>query len=636
MSANVCRIVHLLRAAGPELETEALQDFDERQAQALGCILGGPLSDLCSARAACAARDGGLGLRRSLDLRFPAFLASRTEARSLAEELAQGLPVDWQDALFGHWGESTAAALASWSQELPPATAVVAAQILAEGDALADRRSAQLAGRLPRDRNDDGASYAQRVSAALLAPAGLEDPEHPDAPSNGLQARLADLLTHERLAEVEASLRSAGDWEGVHLLADLRHSGTDHSWLWVLAAADATVLRPTEFVTAVRLRLGAAILDGPGECARCGAVLDPECRHALRCAPGPATRGHNRLRDTLLGVASLGDGAAATEVRGLVPSAPALRPADLLTVAAFGRVAALDVVVACPASEGAGVDACAAAVARKLRTYGPYLEELAREGVEYRPLAWTCWGRPHTDAEAALRSMAQAAARRQGAVNAQDLDRRARSAVGVQICHRAAKMVEARRPTLNQEDAALILPESVARARQRQGRPPERSCPSSRSSSSTSSSNRARSSAGGVSAPAHDDAAAMAMGPAASASSSGSSAHPPPALDAPDTLPPTAAAASSSGYSAHPPPALDAPRVVRGDGPECNEDWPLASSPPHRAPHAPTPVLLPDHFSTSLQVGGAQGVGCPGAAGSGCYGDDAVEDVSQQAATGEG
>jgi hypothetical protein len=196
-------------------------------------------------------------------------------------------------------------------------------------------------------------------------------------------------------------------------------------------------------------------------------------------------------------------------------------------------------------------------------------------------------------------------------------------------------MVEACRPTLNQEDAALILPESVARARQRQGRPPERSCPSSRSSSSTSSSNRARSSAGGVSAPAHDEAAAMAVGPAAAASSSGCSAHPPPALDAPDTLPPTAAAASSSGYSAHPPPALDTPRVVRGDGSECNEDWPLASSPPRRAPNAPTPVLLPDHFSTSLQVGGAWGVGCPGAAGSGCYGDAAVEDVSQQAATGE-
>ena len=74
--------------------------------------------------------------------------------------------------------------------------------------------------------------------------------------------------------------------------------------------------------TEVALRLGAAVLDSAAECSRCGAELGPECRHALRCAPGPATRGHNRLRDTLLGLASLGDGAAATEVRGLVPSAP--------------------------------------------------------------------------------------------------------------------------------------------------------------------------------------------------------------------------------------------------------------------------------------------------------------------------
>ena len=102
-------------------------------------------------------------------------------------------------------------------------------------------------------------------------------------------------------------------------------------------------------------------------------------------------------------LASLADGAAATEVRGLVASAPMLRPADLLTTAAFGRLSALDVVVASPDAAGAGDDACAAAVSRKLGVggYGPYLEELAADGVDYRPLAWTCWGRPHVDAAAA-------------------------------------------------------------------------------------------------------------------------------------------------------------------------------------------------------------------------------------------
>ena len=70
-----------------------------------------------------------------------------------------------------------------------------------------------------------------------------------------------------------------------------------------------------------------------------------------------------------------------------MPSAPTLSPADLLTDAALGRCAAFDVVVASPAAEGAGDDACASAVKRKLAKYEPYLEELAREGVEYRPLA---------------------------------------------------------------------------------------------------------------------------------------------------------------------------------------------------------------------------------------------------------
>ena len=38
----------------------------------------------------------------------------------------------------------------------------------------------------------------------------------------------------------------------------------------------------------------------------------------------------------------------------------------------------------------------------KLQDYGPYLAELAKDGVDYRPLVWTTWGRPHADAAAAV------------------------------------------------------------------------------------------------------------------------------------------------------------------------------------------------------------------------------------------
>ena len=194
---------------------------------------------------------------------------------------------------------------------------------------------------------------------------------------------------------IYAELQMQGDWSGVRLLDDLRDPGTDHSWMWVLCSATGDFVRADEFVTAVRLRLGAPILDEPAECACCGGVLDRQCRHALRCAPGASTRGHNRVRDTLLGLASLADSASVIEPEGLIPSHPTLRPADVLTSAAFARLAALDVGVVSPDSVGSGTDACAAMHAEKLGRYAAMLPELEAEGVVYRPVVWSCWGRPH-------------------------------------------------------------------------------------------------------------------------------------------------------------------------------------------------------------------------------------------------
>ena len=57
-------------------------------------------------------------------------------------------------------------------------------------------------------------------------------------------------------------------------------------------------------------------------------------------------------------------------------------------------------------------------VQRKLNDYGTYLDELADDGISYQPLVWSCWGRPHADATAAVRSMVQAAARRNGGIRA--------------------------------------------------------------------------------------------------------------------------------------------------------------------------------------------------------------------------
>ena len=38
----------------------------------------------------------------------------------------------------------------------------------------------------------------------------------------------------------------------------------------------------------------------------------------------------------------------------------------------------------------------------ELNTHEEVLGELADEGIDYWPLVWSCWGRPHVDASAAI------------------------------------------------------------------------------------------------------------------------------------------------------------------------------------------------------------------------------------------
>ena len=107
------------------------------------------------------------------------------------------------------------------------------------------------------------------------------------------------------------------------------------------------------FCTTVRLRIGADVVPAGHICVCCGVAMGADGKHALRCAPGPATRGHNRIRDVILGLASLGDGCSVAEAKGLIADAPGLRPADVLSSAAHGRAVAYDVGIACPASSTA-------------------------------------------------------------------------------------------------------------------------------------------------------------------------------------------------------------------------------------------------------------------------------------------
>ena len=292
---------------------------------------------------------------------------------------------------------------------------------------------------LPRNPHHNDDDYG-----LFLEHAGLGDIENPSVSAPSLQRKLLAILDrHEGTKACQQALDEGrvSDWQ---CLRDLRSPETDHSWLWALNPTHVQCLDSEGVATAVRIRLGADQLDEPVVCTRCSrALLSGPCTHALSCGGSGETVGHNRVRDAVHALAVLADPSACLEPHGLVTSRPWSRPADILSHAAglSGGCAAVDVGVACPHACGAGEDACAALVSRKLCELGPAAAELRASGIEPLPVAWTCYGRAHPDASALLARLARRAARRRGLPSSAELLRRTRSRIGVEIWRRSVAVL---------------------------------------------------------------------------------------------------------------------------------------------------------------------------------------------------
>ena len=192
-------------------------------------------------------------------------------------------------------------------------------------------------------------------------------------------------------------------------------------------------------------------------CACCGdALLGPTGFHALLCARGPSTRGHNAVRDVLFKVACSLDSSSEHEPTGLISSRPLLRPADLLTGASgfSARLAALDVGICCPGAAGAGSDCVETMRQRKMARMQPFGAELEQAGVDYKPITFSCFGRPHPDAKALFRSFATKLGRRRGS-EAHLEERRLAANVGVEIWRRAAHMLRQCMPETAEDEAEI-------------------------------------------------------------------------------------------------------------------------------------------------------------------------------------
>ena len=164
------------------------------------------------------------------------------------------------------------------------------------------------------------------------------------------------------------------------------------------------------------------------------------------------------MRDEVLVLAHVADPTSVVEARRLIPSAPALRPADILTSAAIpGRLAALDIGVTGPDATGAGADCCDAMFNRKRAEYAAHLDELEAEGIVYQPMVWFCFGCAHPEADIMLQSMVTLAARRRGLRDPGLLLRRVKSAIGVALVRRAVRMVMSCLPSLAENEERLYF-----------------------------------------------------------------------------------------------------------------------------------------------------------------------------------
>ena len=84
-----------------------------------------------------------------------------------------------------------------------------------------------------------------------------------------------------------------------------------------------------------------------------------------------------------------------------------------------------------------------AVVATKKSNYSSHLAELRAEGIEYMPVIWSAYGRPHPDAIRLLVTLSRNTARRRGTRDAASLARRSAARVAAALWKRAAGMVVA-------------------------------------------------------------------------------------------------------------------------------------------------------------------------------------------------
>jgi hypothetical protein len=271
------------------------------------------------------------------------------------------------------------------------------------------------------------------------------DSEHPRNPSGheGTQRSLHKIFDDVLSDNLEQGFAEMERPEHVTRLQELRHHDTNHEWLWAIHAGAKEAMSPDKYVLAVRARLGIAVGNEAHICGNCGEhIIDNDGTHVFTCARGEATKGHTRVKNIIHDLALQADPAAETEPVALAATHPLLRPADILcTIGGAGQLVAIDVGVTLPQSADGEADACSLYHDKKLAKYARILPELERQGIAYKPMIFSAWGRPHSEASVLIRRLAERAARRRGMTSGKAIYDDTCAKIGLELQARLAAMI---------------------------------------------------------------------------------------------------------------------------------------------------------------------------------------------------
>ena len=148
-----------------------------------------------------------------------------------------------------------------------------------------------------------------------------------------IQHALTSVLDKIQLHTLQQRFVDEGLEEDIRRLADVQDASVqEHTLRQQLNPETNRLLPDSEWIVAMRLRLGALVIPVDGLCGYCGErCMDSNGYHSLCCALGESTRGHNRVRNLHAAFCGQADPGTTIEVPGLCPRAPSLRPADTLT-----------------------------------------------------------------------------------------------------------------------------------------------------------------------------------------------------------------------------------------------------------------------------------------------------------------